>query len=57
MPRYVFDSRETVFYSNIIEAESLEEAKKIFFNGSIDLKPIDYYNFELDNCYEEGTDY
>lgn len=57
MPKYIFESSETVYYMNTIEAESLEEAKKVFYDGYIDFKPADYGNWQLDNYYEEGTNY
>jgi len=29
MPKYIIESSETVYYANTIEADSLEEAKKL----------------------------
>jgi hypothetical protein len=53
MPKYNFQSSETVYYENIIEAESLDAAKEIFYNGYIDFEPIDACNFQLDDIIEE----
>jgi len=56
MPKYIIESSETVYYANTIEADSLEEAKEKFYDGVMPYA-VDYCNFQIDNAYEEGTDY
>ena len=53
MPKYLFQSSETVYYENTIEAESLDAAREIFYNGYIDFEPVDACNFQLDDIIEE----
>jgi hypothetical protein len=56
MPKYTIESSETVYYTNTIEANSKEEAQEIFLTEGMPYA-VDYCNFQIDDIYEEGTNY
>ena len=50
---YFVDSSETVFYTNIVEAENEEEAKKIIMSGTIELNdPVSGDDCTVENVRE-----
>lgn len=50
MPKFVVEAQEVVFYEFTVEAESLEEARKLIAQGEFDSgEPIDGEDFEVIN--------
>jgi len=57
MPRYVIESSATVYYRTVIEADTMEEAKSLYYDGDCQFDVTDETNFQLDDIYEEGTNH
>ena len=57
MPRYTIECSATIYYKTTIEADTMDAAKEIYYNGDCDFKLVDECGFQLDDIYEEGTNY
>lgn len=50
--KYMVFSSETVFYRNLVEADSPEEAKELLLSGGYDLTAMDSCEFGVDDVLE-----